>query len=130
MTTSHRPAPHAPSPTEIRLAKSKDSLSVAFPNEAFSFTAEFLRVNSPSAEVQGHGYGEKKLIPGKKNVTITAIEPVGHYAIRLTFSDGHSTGIYTWDYFAEMGEKQFDVWAEYTQALKKNNLSREAGEKA
>lgn len=116
-----------PAPTQIRLAKTKDSLSVSFPEGDYTFTAEFLRVNSPSAEVQGHGPGQKKLIPGKKNVTIKAVEPVGHYAVKLTFSDGHSTGIYTWQYFSDMGEKQFDVWAAYTDALKEKGLSREEG---
>lgn len=111
-------------PTEIRLAPTKDVLKVSFGEASYSFTAEFLRVTSPSAEVQGHGPGEAKTIGGKKSVTITTIEPIGHYAIKPTFSDGHNTGIYTWAYFADMGENQFDVWASYTQKLAEKGLSR------
>lgn len=114
-------------PSQIKLNKSKDALTVSFGETVFTFTAEFLRVNSPSAEVQGHGHGQKKLIPGKKTVTIQGVEPVGHYAVRLNFSDGHNTGIFTWDYFQEMGEKQFDVWAEYNQALRESGMSRDPG---
>ena len=112
-------------PSHIRLHKDKDALTVSFPEACYTFTAEFLRVNSPSAEVQGHGPHQKKCLGGKKMVTIQAIEPVGHYAIRLIFSDGHSTGIYTWDYFADMGEKQFDIWADYAKTLKEHGLHRE-----
>lgn len=112
-------------PSQIRLNKEKDALTVTFEETSYTFTAEFLRVNSPSAEVQGHGAGEKKLVPGKKQVTIQAVAPVGHYAVQLTFSDGHNTGIYTWEYFADMGERQFDIWSEYTQALQQKGLSRE-----
>ena len=114
-------------PQQIRLNKAKDTLTVAFDETSYTFTAEFLRVNSPSAEVQGHGAGQQKLVPGKKCVTIQAVEPVGHYAVRLTFSDSHNTGIFTWEYFADMGERQFDVWAEYTQALAQRGFSREQG---
>ena len=114
-------------PRQIRLNKAKDALTVAFDETSYTFTAEFLRVNSPSAEVQGHGAGQQKLVPGKKHVTIQAVEPVGHYAVRLTFSDGHNTGIFTWEYFADMGERQFDVWAEYTEALTQRGFSREQG---
>lgn len=111
-------------PTQIKLNKAKDALTVSFGETDYTFTAEFLRVNSPSAEVQGHGPGQKKLVPGKKDVTIQGVSPVGHYAVRLDFSDGHNTGIYTWEYFADMGERQFDVWAEYTSALKEKGLGR------
>lgn len=114
-----------PRPSEIRLSKDKDALIVSFGPERYTFTAEFLRVNSPSAEVQGHGPGQKKLIPGKKNITIQGVEPVGHYAVRLDFSDGHNTGIFTWEYFADMGDRQFDIWAEYTEALKEKGWRRE-----
>lgn len=112
-------------PTEIRLSSDKATLTVAFNETQHTFTAEFLRVLSPSAEVQGHGIGQQKTIGGKKHVTITGIEPVGHYAVKLVFSDGHASGIYTWDYFANMGEKQFEEWQAYTQRLAKKGLKRE-----
>lgn len=115
----------APTPTEIRLGKDKTSLTVAFVEKSYTFTAEFLRVFSPSAEVQGHGPGQQKTIGGKKDVTITGVEPVGHYALKITFSDGHATGIYTWRFFAEMGEKQLDEWKAYTERLKAAGLTRE-----
>ncbi len=113
-------------PTEIRLGKDKTTLTVVFTQNTYTFTAEFLRVLSPSAEVQGHGPGQQKTIGGKKNVTITGLEPVGHYALKITFSDGHASGIYTWNYFAEMGEKQLDEWQAYTKRLAAAGLTREA----
>ena len=116
----------APAPTEIRLGKDKTTLTVVFAEKTYTFTAEFLRVLSPSAEVQGHGVGQQKTISGKKDVTITGLEPVGHYALKIVFSDGHASGIYTWHYFADMGEKQRDEWQAYTDRLRAAGLKREA----
>ena len=89
-------------PTEIRLAKDKRILTVCFPDDDIALSAEKLRVESPSAEVQGHHPSEKKSVTGKENVTISAIEPVGHYAVKLVFSDGHQTGLFTWDYLKQL----------------------------
>lgn len=91
-------------PTEIRLSKNKRTLTIQFPQNTLTLAAEKLRVESPSAEVQGHHPSQKKVVTGKENVTITGIEPQGHYAIKLIFSDGHSTGIYTWEYLRELAE--------------------------
>ena len=91
-------------PTEIRLEPGKRTLHVAYDDgQAVAIPAERLRVESPSAEVQGHGPGQKITVTGKENVTITAIQPVGNYAVRLVFDDGHATGIYTWDYLYQLG---------------------------
>lgn len=96
----------APWPTEIKLRKDKRSLVVTFANGDLSdLPAELLRIESPSAEVQGHGPGQKVIVTGKHNVTITEIQPVGHYAVRLVFDDGHNTGLYTWDYLHKLGHK-------------------------
>jgi DUF971 family protein len=113
-------------PTEIRLNPAKDELKVTFNDgKAFSFTAEFLRVLSPSAEVQGHGPDEKKTVGGKKTVTITHISATGNYAIRPVFSDGHSTGIYSWSYLYELGENQDKLWQAYLGELERKGMSRE-----
>ncbi len=113
-------------PTEIRLNPGKDQLYVKFDSgEAFSLPAEFLRVHSPSAEVQGHGPGERKILGGKRGVIITAIEPTGHYAVRLTFSDGHSTGIYSWQYLHQIGSTQDALWRDYLAALEERGLRRD-----
>jgi DUF971 family protein len=113
-------------PTEIRLSPSKDRLSIAFDDgEAFSLPAEFLRVHSPSAEVKGHGGEDRKILGGKRNVLITVIEPVGNYAIRLTFSDGHSTGIFSWAYLHEMGSGEAALWRLYLHDLERLGLRRE-----
>lgn len=115
-------------PTEIRLAKDKRTLHVAFAGgESFSFPAEYLRVLSPSAEVQGHTPSQKQTVPGKKDVEIMAIEPVGRYAVRLTFTDLHSSGIYSWDYFWKLGREHDALWAEYLAELEAKGLSREQG---
>lgn len=119
------------SPSELRLSKDRRTLTVTFGTAPSSFTAEFLRVYSPSAEVKGHGAGPRRIVPGKKNVTITALTPVGHYAVQLTFSDGHNTGIYTWEYLQSLSQSQFDLWGQYTDALTAQGLSRiSATEKA
>lgn len=113
-------------PTEIRLTKDKRSLQVTWDDGfSHSFPAEFLRVNSPSAEVQGHGPGQKVTVAGKRDVQIIGIDPVGSYAVRLTFDDMHSTGIYGWDLFRDMARDEGAIWAEYLADLAAKNLSRE-----
>src|SRR5215218_3977710 len=113
-------------PTEIRLAKDKRSLRVAFDDgSAFDLTAEYLRVTSPSAEVQGHSPAERKTVPGKRNVMVTEIQPIGNYAVRLTFDDMHSTGIYSWEYFAELGRSLEKYWQEYLDELAAKGLTRD-----
>jgi DUF971 family protein len=116
----------AAAPTEIRLRKDKAALAVTFDNgEAYEFPAEFLRVLSPSAEVQGHSAAERKTVGGKRNVTIIEIHPIGNYAVRLGFDDLHSTGIYSWDYFLKLGRGQGRYWREYLDELAAKGLSRE-----
>jgi len=113
-------------PEEIRLADEGRELVVTFDNgEQFIFTSEFLRVMSPSAEVQGHHPSQRKTVPGKKNVRITKIEPAGNYAVKLVFDDGHDTGIFTWDYFLETGRNMGPMWADYLERLKEQGLSRD-----
>ena len=93
-------------------------LELVFPNgRHFRLPYEFLRVHSPSAEVRGHGPGQETLQTGKRDVTITEVEPVGHYALRPTFSDGHSTGLYSWEYLYELGERQDEMWRRYLERL-------------
>jgi len=114
-----------PVPTEIRLDRAARILHVAFENGVqFALPAEYLRVESPSAEVQGHGPGQKTILGGKQNVGIGAVEPVGHYAVRLVFDDGHDTGIFSWDYLHELGVEQEQRWAAYLAALAARGLSR------
>lgn len=114
-------------PTEIRLNPAKDELTIAFDNgETFHLSAEFLRVHSPSAEVQGHSPQEKKTIPGKKDVTIADIIATGNYAIRLVFSDGHDTGLFSWPYLYEIGTNQEALWTQYLEQLAKQGLNRDS----
>jgi DUF971 family protein len=113
-------------PTEIRLAKDKRTLTVAFDDGAsFALPSEYLRVTSPSAEVQGHSPSERKTVPGKRNVEIIGVEPVGNYAVKLVFDDMHSTGIFGWDYLHELGLKQAERWADYLAELEAKGLSRD-----
>ena len=115
-----------PTPTEIRLNRAEKVLHVTFDNgDRFAFPAEFLRVESPSAEVQGHGPGERVIVPGRRHVGIMKVEPVGNYAIRLVFDDLHDTGIYSWSYLHELGQQQAQRWAAYEQALASKGLSRD-----
>ena len=115
-----------PRPTEIKLRKQSQVLEVAFDNgSSFVLPFEFLRVQSPSAEVRGHGSGQEVLQEGKKGVLITEVNPVGHYAVQLTFSDGHSTGIYSWDYLYEIGRDQERLWQAYLRRLESAGASRE-----
>ncbi|MDR6873143.1 DUF971 family protein [Bosea sp. BE125] len=113
-------------PTEIRLAKDRRTLHVAFEDgAAYALPAELLRVESPSAEVQGHGPTQKKTVPGKAEVEIIGVEPVGHYAVKLTFDDMHDTGIFAWDYLRELGEHGEAKMQAYLDALAEQGLSRE-----
>lgn len=112
-------------PTEIRLAKDRRTLHVAFEDgAAFALSAELLRVESPSAEVQGHGPAQKKTIPGKAAVEILKVEPIGHYAVKLTFDDMHDTGIYAWDYLRELGVHGEAKLQAYREALEAQGLAR------
>ena len=113
-------------PTEIRLSKDRRTLSVSFESgERHDLAAEYLRVESPSAEVQGHGPGQKKIMAGKRDVEIIAVQPVGNYAVTLVFDDLHDTGIYGWDTLAEMGRQHAQRWAAYLESLSAADLSRE-----
>lgn len=107
-----------PQPTALTVHQSSRTVEIAFDDgRSFQLPFEFLRVHSPSAEVQGHGPGQETLQTGKRNVVITALEPVGHYAVQPTFDDGHSTGIFSWTYFYELGSRQDEMWARYEQRL-------------
>ncbi len=113
-------------PTEIRLSKDRRTLTVSFEDGGvYALPAEYLRVESPSAEVQGHGPTEKKIIPGKRNVQILAVEPVGNYAVKLVFDDMHDTGIFGWDLLAAMGREHDQRWRAYLDALEAKGLSRD-----
>jgi DUF971 family protein len=115
-----------PWPAELRLKSAEKVLEVAFDDGArFRLPAEYLRVESPSAEVQGHGPRQKQLVHGRAHVGIRAVEPVGNYAVRLVFDDGHDTGIYSWRYLHELGSEQEQRWRAYLAALAKAGLSRE-----
>ena len=112
-------------PQEIRLSKTKDSLFVKFDNGyETTLSAELLRVESPSAEVQGHGVGQKTTPSGKANVNISALEPDGNYAIRISFSDGHDTGLFSWDTLYDYGKRQQQLIADYLDRLKAAGGSR------
>ena len=113
-------------PTELRLAKDRRLLTITFDDGVrFDLPAEYLRVTSPSAEVQGHSPSERKTVPGKKNVEILAVEPVGNYAVKLRFDDLHDTGIYGWDYLYELGRDQAERWQNYLADLDAKGLSRD-----
>ena len=113
-------------PVEIRLKQAEKRLEVDFDDGArFSYTAELLRVESPSAEVQGHGPSQKQTIGGKKDVGIVRLEPVGNYAVRIVFDDGHSTGLFSWQYLYGLGRDQDSIWEAYLKALESGGLRRE-----
>ena len=113
-------------PTEIRHKQAEKRLEIDFDDgRSFSLPAEYLRVESPSAEVQGHGPGQKTLVPGRRHVGIMALEPVGNYAVRIKFDDLHDTGIYSWDYLYQLGIEHTKRWADYLAALKEKGLTRE-----
>jgi DUF971 family protein len=117
----------APTPTEIVLHQKSRVLEIAFSDgKRFRLPCEFLRVYSPSAEVRGHGPGQEVLQVGKKDVEITELEPVGAYAVRPKFSDGHDTGIYSWDYFYTLGVNQDEMWRRYLERMGEAGASRES----
>lgn len=115
-----------PRPTEIKVRRAEKTLDIVFDDGAeFSLPAEFLRVESPSAEVQGHGPGQKVLVAGRRHVGIANVEAVGNYAIRIVFDDLHDTGIFSWRYLYQLGTEHEARWAEFTDALEAAGLSRD-----
>ncbi len=115
-----------PWPVELRLKRAEKVLEIAFDDGTrIACSAEFLRVESPSAEVQGHGPGQKQIVAGRREVGILDIETVGNYAIRIKFDDLHDTGIYSWQYLYELGANQEQTWQDYLAALAARNLSRD-----
>ena len=117
---------NAPWPTELRLTDSGRLLKIAFDDgSAYDLPAEYLRVESPSAEVQGHGPGQRTIQHGKRNVAISDIVPTGNYAVRLVFDDGHSTGIYTFSYLGELGVDREAKWRAYLDQLRASGLLRD-----
>mgnify|MGYP000087705884 CR=1 FL=1 len=113
-------------PLHIHYDSASHTLRVDFDDgESFTYTAEFLRVHSPSAEVQGHAPDQRQTVPGRRYVGIMNIEPVGNYAVRLRFDDLHDTGIYSWDYLRKLGEEQDGLWRQYLDELAQLGLSRE-----
>lgn len=112
-------------PTEIRLRKTSRLLAVAFEDGAsFELPFEYLRVYSPSADVKGHGPGQERLQVGKEDVAVSRIEPIGHYAVRLVFDDGHDSGLYTWAYLRELGDQREENWQSYLDRLESAGYSR------
>jgi len=112
-------------PTELRVSKDRKLLTVTYPgHQAFQLEAELLRVLSPSAEVQGHSPEQRITVPGKRNVAILGVEPVGNYAVRITFDDLHDTGIFTWDYLHDLGHEKGARWSAYLAELEQKGLSR------
>jgi DUF971 family protein len=110
--------PNTPRPIEIKLHQTSKLLEIKFDNNMeCMLSCEFLRVYSPSAEVRGHGIGQETLQTGKENINITAIEPIGNYAVKLVFTDGHDTGLYSWDYLYYLGENYEALWLEYIGKL-------------
>ncbi|HLC08884.1 MAG TPA: DUF971 domain-containing protein [Methyloceanibacter sp.] len=115
----------APWPTELKLAKDKTWLTVSYDDgRSFDFPAEYLRVMSPSAEVKGHGPETRVTVPGKKNVRIARLDPVGNYAVRIVFDDGHDTGLYAWPYLRELGDNKESLFQGYLEELARKGLSR------
>ena len=118
----------APRPTEIKLHQKSRRMEIAFSDGSqFELSYELLRVYSPSAEVRGHGPGQEVLQAGKRDVEILSLEPSGSYAVQPTFSDGHNTGIYSWDYLYGLGQNREKLWREYLQRLEQAGASREPG---
>jgi DUF971 family protein len=113
-------------PTELRLHKDRKTLTVTFDGgESYDLPAEYLRVKSPSAEVQGHSAEERKTVPGKRNVELIEVLPVGNYAVRLVFDDLHSTGIFDWEYLLDLGRNYASYWQDYVDELAAKNLTRD-----
>jgi DUF971 family protein len=118
-------SPQTPRPIDIRLHQKSRQLEITFDDQAhFVMSCEFLRVHSPSAEVRGHGPGQEVLQTGKEDVNIVGIEPVGQYAVRLIFSDGHDTGLYSWDYLYDLGMRQDALWQEYLARIEAAGIKR------
>ena len=118
--------PSAPWPSELRVSKDRKLLSIAFDTgEAHELSAEYLRVCSPSAEVKGHAPSQKKTVPGKRQVEIIKIEPVGNYAVRIHFDDMHNSGIFSWTYLLELGRDREAYWGGYLRELEQKGLSRD-----
>ena len=116
-----------PWPAELKFAKATRVLSISFDDgSAFQLPAEYLRVESPSAEVQGHGAGQKQTVAGKRLVSVARMDPVGRYAVRIVFDDGHDTGLYSWTYLHELGREYASRWADYERRLAAARLSRDA----
>jgi DUF971 family protein len=114
-----------PWPTEIRLRKDRRALLVRFDDgKDYDLAAELLRVLSPSAEVQGHSPEQRQTVPGKANVAVSAVDPIGNYAVRLTFSDGHNTGLFSWTYLRHLGENRERLLADYLADLKSKGMTR------
>jgi DUF971 family protein len=112
-------------PTELRLRTDRKILVISFDDgESYELSAEYLRVRSPSAEVQGHSPAERRIVAGKRDVQISELHPVGNYAMRLVFDDLHSTGIFTWDYLLELGRNRETYWRQYLDELQQKSLSR------
>jgi DUF971 family protein len=117
-------------PTELRVSKDRQRLAVTFNDgESFELSAEMLRVLSPSAEVQGHGPGQKLTVPGKRNVGIISMTPTGNYAVRIGFDDMHDTGIFTWTYLRELGERGEELFSAYENELREKGMTRDTSEK-
>lgn len=113
-------------PIELRVAKDKRSLVIAFDDGvSHTLSAEYLRVTSPSAEVQGHSHAQRQTVPGKRLVEIMQMEPVGNYAVRITFTDLHNTGIFSWAYLRELGDEYEQKWADYLAELTQKQMSRD-----
>ena len=118
-------AAQKPWPTELRLHKDRRTLTIAFDTgDSFDLSAEYLRVHSPSAEVQGHSPDERKTVGGKRNVAILEVNPIGNYAVRLVFDDMHSTGIFSWEYLHELGRDHDAKWQNYLDELAGKGLTR------
>lgn len=124
MTDAAEPTAHWP--VEIKVKSAEKVLEIVFDDDkAFSLPAELLRVESPSAEVQGHGPSQKQTIGGKRDVGIARLEPVGNYAVRIVFDDGHSTGLFSWQYLYTLGRDQDAIWEAYLKALEERGLGRD-----
>ena len=116
MPSTNNPSSN-PWPSEIRLNPARDTLTIAFEDGGrFELAAQYLRVESPSAEVRGHGAGPKTIVKGKQDVKISGLEPVGNYAVRIGFDDGHDSGLYSWAYLYKLGAEKDRIWAEYLRA--------------
>ncbi|HEY0269328.1 MAG TPA: DUF971 domain-containing protein [Methyloradius sp.] len=119
-------SPNSPRPTDIKLHQQSRLLEITFDNNMHcKLSCEFLRVYSPSAEVRGHGAGQEVLQTGKENVNIVAIEPIGNYAVKLKFSDGHDTGLYSWDYLYDLASNYEGLWLEYVGRLDAAGIKRQ-----